>query len=128
MPENYPVSDNLPAASSEVLIVAARGEGTRPSRSRLEPCAQVIFILRDKRWSFAAITDWLAQHGVQVAESTLQRFYRSRCRADTKRRQIAATGTPAPDSFFDSIHENPQTRPGGDLAQPPGKPKYNTDF
>ena len=63
--------------SPEDLVDAARHEPAQSSRSRLAPCAQVIFILREKRWSFAAITAWLARHGVQVADSTVQRFYRT---------------------------------------------------
>ena len=111
------------------LIAAAQREGVRPPRSRLESCAQVIFILRDKQWSFAAITDWLARHGVQVAESTVQRFYRSRCRpADPQRRLRPPNDTRQPDPFFDSNHENLQSPASGIPAQPVSKPKYNTNF
>ena len=111
------------------LIAAAQREGVHPPRSRLESCAQVIFILRDKHWSFAAITDWLARHGVQVAESTVQRFYRSRCRrVDPTRRLPPSNDTRQPDHFFDSNHENLQSPASGIPVQPASKPKYNTNF
>lgn len=123
-----PASDELAHLSPDVLIVAAQREESRPTRSRLEPCAQVIFILREKRWSFSAITDWLAQHGVHVAESTVQRFYRTRHRDASKFGPASSPAARQPDSFFDSTHEKPQSRPGRSPAQPASKPKYNTDF
>lgn len=128
MPVENPASDESPPPSTENLIVAAQREQARPTRSRLEPCAQVIFILREKRWSFADITGWLARHGVQVAESTVQRFYRTRHCGDRKNAPVPVTGLHQPNSFFDSAHEKPQSRPGRNSAQPNSKPKYNTDF
>ena len=123
-----PASDDSLHPPIESLIVAAQREEARPTRSRLEPCAQIIFILRGKRWSFAAITAWLAQNGVQVAESTVQRFYRTRHRSDPGRGQTALTSTHRPESCFDSTHENSQSQSGGSSARPARKPKYNTDF
>ena len=128
MPIESPASDELPQLSAESLFVAAQREQARPTRSRLEPCAQVIFILRRKRWSFAAITAWLAQNGVRVAESTVQRFYQTRCRNDPARGDTASDSTHPPESFFDQAHENSQARPGRSSAQPGRKPKFNTDF
>ena len=123
-----PSSNDLPHPSPEMLIVAAQHEEARPTRSRLEPCGQVIVILREKRWSFAAITAWLAQNGVHVAASTVQRFYRSRQREGLNGSAVPAAGIHQPSSFFDSTHEKPQVRPGGSTPQPASKPKFNTNF
>ena len=111
------------------LVAAAIREGDRPGRSRLEPWTQVVFILRDKRWSFAAITAWLARHGVPAAESTVQRFYRSRCRdASPASGPARPNDSRQPQPFFDSKHETIQDPASGTAAPPASKPKFNTNF
>lgn len=110
-------------------VAAAQREGLRPGRSRLEPWTEVVFILRGKRWSFAAITDWLARHGVLVAESTVQRFYRSRGRGTESTSHQERPGESAQlHPFFQSQDEKPQVPARGTAAQPASKPKYNTNF
>ena len=128
MPTQNPAPDELSHPLPETLIVAAQREEARATRSRLEPCARVIFILREKRWSFAAITAWLAQHGVHAAESTVSRFYRNRHREGSSGLTNPSAGSHQPNSFLDSTHEKPQIRLGRNATQPAGKPKFNTNF
>ncbi len=115
---------------AEDLIRAAQSESDQSSRSRLAPCGPVLSILREKGWSFAAITTWLDQHGVHVAESTVQRFYRSQQRRNAKRRETVrhVPADLSSTALANPTHETHDSQAPRRTARSADRPKYNTDF
>lgn len=63
------------------LLAQAQAAPEEAPRSKLENYTAAIFELRGKRWTYEAIADWLKEHGVEVAPSSVFRFCRSRKRA-----------------------------------------------
>ena len=117
-----------PGQAAEDLVIAARREPAQSSRSRLAPCTEVIFVLREKRWSFAAITAWLERHGVHVAESTVQRFYRTQRRYSTREDPHPAADDHPATSPSNPTHETHQSPNPRSSTRSVSRPKYNTDF
>lgn len=121
--------------SGDDLLAAARGEGERPARSRLEPYREAIVLLRTKRWSYGEIARWLAERGIPVAESTVQRFHRSRqeravAAGENGRRRPAVRDHDGRKFFENPDHKNLQTnvpKPDAPRSSRP-RTRYNVDF
>lgn len=102
------------------LQKSAEAEKERRTRSKLEPHREAIFTLRRKHWTYAAIAEWLKEHGVAITLSSVQRF----CERAVARRPRAGSESKASESIPFSIPQTTTTQ----TKSEPKKHRFNLEI